>query len=872
MGEVYRARDSRLGREVAIKVLRSDRPADETRRRSFIREAQAASALNHPNIVTVHDIVSAREGDSANAVDFIVMEHVAGRTLANAIPCTGMPLGQLLRVAIQVADALARAHAAGIVHRDLKPANVMVSVEGRVKVLDFGLAKLVTPPQAAGPESETLPNALAPDSLDRPGRLAGTIGYMSPEQAAGREVDARSDIFSFGALLYEIATGRRPFAADSTAEALAALMKDDPAPPRELTPDLPLELDRLIQRCLRKEPERRLQHMLDVKLELEQIQEDSDSGRVTTRPRTRRQVPWGAAGLVAALLLATATGVAVWRRWPREVPLQPPRLVPLTSMRGDEEGVAFSPDGEQVAFTWNGEKQDNYDIYLKMIGSSETRRLTRDPAMDIMPAWSPDGRQIAFVRLGPDGARVHLISPIGESDRKLSDFPVAFATPSWSRDGRWLAVARDPSAKATTTAPAEPGGAVYLLPVDGGEPRGLRIPQEKGDVLAASLSPDGHHLAYWSGPSLALFIAVVDLGSDYTPTGVPRRITRWPAWPDLGGCWARDGESFLYGGDWGLLPLLRLWRVDIAGERPPQAVEIAGLGAMRPAVALSRDRLAFVRRMDDKDIYRFGAGRADEPAIASSFLDADPQFSPDGRKVVFASQRSGESEIWLAGPDGSSPQQLTHGIGVWLGSPRWSPDGRRIAFDVQGEDGHYSIWAIDADGASPRRLTRGPGDQNQPSWSRDGRLVYFAARPDGAPQTAYDVWRVSAAGGAAERVTGGGGGLAYESMDGKTLFFMRRLADRAPLLAQPLAGGPERKVVNCVWIYTVGAAGLYYIGCSQGPEAPLFLRDPTTGRERLLGKVERAANSMTVSPDGRTILYTRDLNQGSDLMLIENFR
>ena len=272
MGEVYRARDTRLGREVAIKVLPADRMADESRRRRFVQEARAASALDHPNIVTIHEI------ESVEGFDFIVMEYVSGNGLDALIPRQGMRLGDVLRTAIPMADALARAHARGIVHRDLKPANVMVSGEGVVKVLDFGLAKLVSSEEPSD-DRETVTKDTAATPLSRPGTVAGTAAYMSPEQATAGKVDSRSDVFAFGAVLYEMVTGQRAFAGNSTAETLAAVVRDKPKVPSEIAPSVPRDLEKVILRCLCKEPDRRFQHMLDVKLDLEQIKEESDSGR-----------------------------------------------------------------------------------------------------------------------------------------------------------------------------------------------------------------------------------------------------------------------------------------------------------------------------------------------------------------------------------------------------------------------------------------------------------------------------------------------------------------------------------------------------------------------------------------------------------------
>jgi len=842
MGEVYRARDPRLAREVAIKVLPAERMADETRRQRFVQEARAASALNHPNIVTVH------ETDTVDGVDFIVMEYVRGATLADRMPREGMRLEPALHVAIAIADALARAHAAGIVHCDLKPGNVVVSEEGTVKVLDFGLARLVTPLDWH--------RRSVTETYDGLGKVAGTIGYMSPEQAAGDRVDARSDVFSFGTLLYEMVTGRRAFPGRSAAEVIAAVMKDQPTPAGELVATLPIELDRLIQRCLRKEPGRRFQDMRDVKLELEQVREDSQSGRVAVRRARPRRLTWLGAGLaLTALVLAAGW---LWRRSAAN-PASPPRLVPLTSMRGSEVGAALSPDGELVAFAWDGEKGDgNFDIYVKMIGSSEVRRLTTDPAWDIMPAWSPDGRQIAFVRMGPEGLRIRLISPISGTDRKLGDFPVAFAGLSWSSDSQWLA------------ARGEKGG-LCLLPAGGGEPRPLLIPHETGEPSFPTFAPDGRHLAYVSGVGFSAHLAVVGLGPDYTPIGAPRRVTPGRFWGDGGLAWTRDSKSLLYTEQ----GLLRLWRAEIDGRHAPQPVEIAGLGAQRPATAPRSDRLVVVKEQSDVDIFRFQAGQPATAAIVSSFQDEGPQFSPDGRRVVFTSARSGETQIWLADADGSSPKQLTHGPGGWRGWPRWSPDGRQIAYDAaQSESGRFDVWTVDAEGGSERRLTQDPGDENNPSWSGDGRFVYFAAMPEQADPPVAEIWRIPAAGGTAERLTHGGGGSPYESPDGKTLFYMRRVAQPSTLLAMPLAGGPERELAKCVFAFAVVPAGIYSLDCSDAPE-PLVVRDFSTGRARLLGKLDRgmrAPPDMSVSPDGKTILYAKKVDNGADLLLIENFR
>ncbi len=857
MGEVYCARDTRLGREVAIKVLPAERLSDEHRRARFVQEARAASALNHPHIVTVHDIAS------AEGTDFIVMELVPGKTLDALIPRHGMRLGEVLKVTIPLADALAAAHGAGIVHRDLKPANVMVTPEGVVKVLDFGVAKLTEAEEGAREDATTLD---ARAKLSQTGTVAGTPAYMSPEQATGGAVDARSDVFSFGAVLYEMVTGRRPFGGGSTAEMLASLLKEQPKPPSEVVPEVPKELERIILRCLRKDPGRRFQHMTDLKVDLQEVKEDLDSASaVPTVPVRRQRGLWVAAALVGALALATG-GLFVWRSRQPERPA--PSLVPLTSTPGSEAYPTFSPDGDQFAFAWDGEKGDNTDIYVKMIGAGEARRLTTAPAVDSFPLWSPDGRQIAFVRssAGRYTGTIHVVSPLGGADRKVSDQPVAVGPLSWSPDSRWLVA----------------GALAALAPIRNDLPRGIRIVDiSSGDTRSITaptgpnyhtdpaLSPDGRRLAYAScSPGWAsCHLEVSELKPDGTQKEAARRVTRGGIWP-LGLAWTRDGTSLVYSD---MVSGSRLWRVSIQGDEPPRQIESAGFGAVFPAIATSRDRLAFVRLERGAAIYRFEAGRPAEAVVVSSFDDGNPHLSPDGSRIAFETGRGGGGgEIWLAAADGSNPTQLTHGPGRSQGSPRWSPDGRRIAFDSYGEDGQSDIWTIDADGGSLRRLTSSPAGHYLPTWSHDGRFVYFSSDRGGA-QT---IWRIPVAGGPEGQVTHTGGGRCEEAADGRTLFFQRASPGDSPLLAVSLAGGQERTVIDCVRFgYALGLAGIYHEACGGDPRAvPLLLRDTATGRDRLLGTLDRPGDGLTVSADGKAILFAKVVGEGADLVLIENFR
>ena len=412
MGVVYEARDTRLGRPVAIKVLPPDKVADPERKRRFIQEARAASALNHPNIITVHDI------NSDEGVDFIVMEYVDGKTLDELIPSKGLRSSLALKYAVQIADALAKAHDAGILHRDLKPSNLMVTTEGRVKVLDFGLAKL-TDRSASSPDDATFSaNPVTGDGL-----VMGTAPYMSPEQADGRKLDSRSDIFSFGSVLYEMITGQKPFIGDSPLSTVAKILSEDPKPASQLVPSIPPDLAKIVSHCLRKDPARRYQHMADVKVALEDVQEESASGPQAPVARTLSRRPWVWVPLLSMLLVG---GVFTWRQL-RPTRFEPLREVPLTTFPGAETHPTLSPDGNQVAFAWSGPKQDNFDIYVQLIGSGGPLQLTSDPASDYSPAWSPDGRWIAFLRSERLGnSELRLVPPLGGQERRLAEIQVGW--------------------------------------------------------------------------------------------------------------------------------------------------------------------------------------------------------------------------------------------------------------------------------------------------------------------------------------------------------------------------------------------------------------------------------------------------------------
>jgi eukaryotic-like serine/threonine-protein kinase len=634
------------------------------------------------------------------------MEYVRGKSLDALIPRQGMRLGEVLRISIPVADALAAAHGRGIVHRDLKPANVIVGHDGAVKVLDFGLAKLTS--HDADPEERTVTHMVNP-SLSVPGTIAGTAAYMSPEQATGGKVDARSDIFSFGAMLYEMVTGQRAFAGQSSADTLAAVLRTQPKLPSDCARGVPIDLEKIILRCLRKDPTRRFQHMDDVKVALQDVEEDSQSGSVPALvpPRRRR-------GRLIAVLVGTVFIVgagAIWLvRMPKEASVSRARIRPLTTLPGNEYAPTFSPDGSQVAFAGYGENPPNGDIYVTVVGSSDVRRLTTDPAFDGWPSWSRVGRQIAYVReiAGVNGGRIHVVSPLGGTDRTVSDFPASPAL-AWAPDGQYVAAGR-----AFRSGDTDENRGIYLIPLQGGPPLPLTQARRPAFHTAPAFSPDGRQLAYCSC-SDGCNVYLVQLNAASRPAEPPRRLTPQSVSVNAIGslAWTRDGASLIY--DAGTASSLSyLWRVPADGRGPPERIEFAGNGANTPATAPSHDRLAFARASIDIDVYRFEVGRPGRPMLSSTYADIDPDLSPDGRRLAFSSARSGDSrmQLWVSAADGSGAQPLNLSgelQGSELqGSPSWGPDGHTLAIDAVGADGHHHIWTVDADGGTPRRLTDGP--------------------------------------------------------------------------------------------------------------------------------------------------------------------
>jgi len=485
MGAVYKAEDTHLDRIVAIKVLPHEKLADEERKARFVQEAKAASSLNHPNIIVVHDIASDQ------GLDFMVMEYVEGKTLDQLIGRKGMKLTDALGCAVQIADGLAKAHGAGIVHRDLKPANIMVTDEGRVKILDFGLAKLLEDKQAspAGP-TMTLGQPEKPHTEE--GFIMGTVAYMSPEQAEGKKIDARSDVFSFGSVLYEMLSGQKAFSRETRMSSLAAILNEDPKPAAQIDDALPPEITQALSRCLRKDPQRRWQNMSDLKVVLEDLKEDSESGKLRAPQAQaaagrRRIHPLIWLGLGAA---AISTAVIFWLFIPR-----PPsgstefEITRLTFDSGITWTPAVSPDGTMFACASDRGGDGNMDIWIQQLAGGTPLRLTTHPALDDSPSFSPDGSRIVF-HSTRDGGGIYEIGTLGGQARRLADRGLY---PRYSPDDAWISFLTIPASPETRL------NKMFLIPAQGGEPIPF-LPEfcivSLGTNSGPVWSPDGQHLIF----------------------------------------------------------------------------------------------------------------------------------------------------------------------------------------------------------------------------------------------------------------------------------------------------------------------------------------------------------------------------------------
>lgn len=867
MGVVYKARDLRLARFVAIKVLPPDAMADASRRRRFVQEAQAASALNHPNIVTIHDI------DSDHGVDYIAMELVDGETLQQIIGHAPLSLERTLDYATHIADALAAAHRAGIVHRDLKPGNIMV-VGGRVKVVDFGLAKLSEPLSG---EIEGVPPATQ-TALTTQGLVVGTASYMSPEQAQGRSVDARSDLFSFSCVLYELLTGRQAFSEASTLATLAAVLHTEPKP---LGDDVPEGWRRLVARGLQKDPARRFQSVTEMQAALEEIQKAGKAAPVPARARTSRNRVAVAGGVILLVVGVAAAGLWSWSRRGAAPGTQPAAAeaaaltpVVLTSYDGFEYSPSLSPDGTQVAFGWSPD--GNADIYVKQVGVEDPYRLTKDPGRDLFPAWSPDGTTIAYYHFATDerielsmmpqrGGAPVVVTELNTPAAAVDDLGAGMIV--WTRDSKNMIVSASEQPRKTC--------ALYWVSVTTGEKRRITSPPASvsGDINPA-LSADGRTLVFVRVRTEALTdLMRIDLDAEGRPSGdavklpAPYTITRAVSWTPDGTEILFDSGKSLSGGE--------IFRMKPLPGAVPVLLKTLGEGVFGATASAQNHRLVYASHKNDANIWRLDlAGTNVRPprrVVASTRNDSEPSFSPDGTRLAFASSRSGTPEIWLCDANGSNMTKLTSFGGPSTHRPRWSPDGKYIAF-YSDETGNREIYVSTPQGRV-HRLTNHPSRDTNAEWSRDGSWIYFISDRGGRSE----MWKAPSDGSGQPVRVDGVVDTVLESPDGKWLYHSRGWPDAFSVWRSPAQGPGEAVQVadglNSVGGWRLAGDGIIYIGkVGEDGMYPLQFKNLTTRKIRTLTRILRPYWGISVTADGRSILYPQLDQSGSDLMLVENFK
>ena len=769
MGEVYRATQSSLGRQVAIKVLSPEFAASAERLRRFEQEARAASALNHPNIISIYDVGS--EGGTS----YIAMEFVDGKTLRDLLVAGPLPIKKSLQIAAQITDGLAKAHAAGIVHRDLKPENIMVTRDGFVKILDFGLAKLMA---SLDGSSQTMTSPL-PGT--HPGMVMGTAGYMSPEQARGEEVDYRSDIFSFGAILYEMVAGKQAFKRPSSAQTLAAIIEDDPSPLVEANPKTPTPVRWTIERCLAKDAEDRYTSTRDLARDLQSIRDHlsdtTTSAQMQVAPAASR-AKWRNPALfaVAGALVGAALTALLMPHSTTELV----RLHQLT-FSGADGGPSVAPDGRTVAFV--SFRDGKGRIWLKQLQSGSETALTPGPtdfnprfspdnewvlythdgALYRIPSlggeprklldnveeanWSPDGHQVVFVRIVPEGPKftteVGIESAAEGTSRIVRRFENRLlGDPSWSPDGSTIALTEHRAGTVGT-----PVRKVTLLSADGQNVRELECPIRGGVLSGVSWSGDGRNIVY--------------------------EIPESPA--DVGGLNASGVGSIEHV----LLQDVKTGkaRTLFTTQSPGSRVEIAGPGRIIFDEMVLRSNLREMP-IDPK------SGDAPRWLTRGSSIDRQPYFSPDGESVIFSSAQSGDADVWEVSIKTNALRRLTdHPALDW--DPFMTSDGKLIW--SSNRSGNFEIWTAERDGSSPRQISHDGLDAENPAAFPGGWVVYASS------QAAHPgLWKMRADGSEATLLVPGNVAWPDMSHDGQYVLYhvlsgtgvqtihVMRLSDNSP--------------------------------------------------------------------------------------------
>lgn len=851
MGQVYRARDLKLERTVALKCPRPDLANDPAFRRRFLREARAASALSHPNIVQVFDALE------EDGLPWTVMEFVDGPTLRALLhDRRTLRAEDILRHAEGLAGGLDTAHHAGFLHRDIKPSNVLIGRDGRARLTDFGLAKHL--PSDPDPNPDLASTMTIEET--HPGAVVGTHGYMAPEQALGRPVDQRADIFSLGAVLYEMCAGRPAFMASSQGDALDAVLHRDPVGIAGLNPEIPPELVRIVGKCLAKRADERYQSAADLLIDIRTLRRrvesgSSRAGEVSWRWRDRlHSRSLRAFAAVATLAVGGSIAFRVLPHRPGEAGIPVFTTRQLTAGPGWEVDPALSPDGILVAYAVS-DGAARSDIYLMDVRGGEPMRLTDDPAADRQPAWFPDGRSLAFVSNRGGRTSVWKVSRLGGSPVLI--VPDA-KEPAISPDGQSIAFARRAA-----------GGHDRIHVASLATPQSARVLTGDGDGMwdheHPAWSHDGRTLCYSTWQGLRLVPAA---------GGKTRRLTsddvfsRDPAWS--------ADDRFVYFTYLGHDETdLSIWRV-AAGGGEPQRLTLGTGPEGQPSIPSNGSILAYSTSMVSREIILLDRRTELRARLVNNKIAYSPSFSPDNSKVYFTSNRSRSDDLWaqplVEGRPQGPPKRLTDLPGGQA-TLAVSPDGRWVAFH-RNLEGQRDIWIMPEAGGPAVNITNQGGMNVHPSWSPDSGRIAFSSDRDGRQH----IWAMPVSGGQpagpAQRVTEGDALDEFPSWspDGDRIAFIRATGDVDDVFIVPAEGGLPRQLTHgcspgdVEW--EVPGDALLVSG-SWGTDRMEIRRVPADGDdpEPLASPVvfgeESSEGDFCLSRDGRYVAYVEERLRGN---------
>ena len=702
MGEIYLAEDSRLGRKVVLKALPSAFTRDPERVRRFQLEARAASALNHPNIITVYEI------GQADHLHYLVVEFIDGETLHRRLANGPLGINEALEIVISVATALLAAHEAGIVHRDIKPENIMVRADGVVKVLDFGLAKLT--------ESKPIFSDASTLFQTQQGLIIGTAPYMSPEQARALAVDTRTDIWSLGAVLYEMVGGSAPFDGPTSSDVIVAILSREPVPLVRYRPEVPTELEWIIKKALRKDRDERYQTIRELLADLKNLRQ-----RLDPAPTANRSLSVGSALVIVVVMLALLTlGYFLINSLTRTETAGNPRAInfeQITQKSGPEFFPSLSPDGKSIAYA--GRESGNWDIFFQSIGSTNSTNLTKDSLTDdSQPAFSPTGDRIAF-RSERDGGGIYVMSTNGGSPTRVSDFGYS---PSWSLDGGTILIGTEkipqPSTRPTRS---------EMWKIDLETNHRQRI--SEGDALQPVFSPRQKRIAYWSRPDR--YGQREHIWTIPANGGTAVAVTDG-SFTDLNPVWSPDGKYLYFSSNRG--GSSNIWRIAIdensgATSGAPEAVTAMGATTSVLQLSFSRDGLLAYSAQTEMRNLRSASFSPAQGTIGKPVSITEgsmqlwfPDPSPDGEWLA-ANSMGQQRHIVVMRTDGTEQRDLTPGEYRYAW-PRWSPDGQRIVFSSR-RTGDYELWIVNRDGSGLRQLTQSSGGHYSP-WSADGSMIAYS--------------------------------------------------------------------------------------------------------------------------------------------------